>query len=79
MKEGLLIEGLQDWINLSDVHQAFAFDGRNPKRSAAEAQKLTLAKIRELVQERLFILGVPDETEPSGFKPWNLPLDDAMA
>ena len=35
--------------------------------------------IRELVDEGLFILGVPDKKAASGFKPWDLPLDEAMA
>ncbi len=79
VKERLLIEGLQDWIHLSEIHTAFAFDGHTPKRSVAEAQQLTLAMIRELVQEGLFILGVPRGKNSRGLEPWNLPLDDAMA
>jgi hypothetical protein len=79
VKEGLLIEGLQDWIHLSEIHQAFAFQNHAPKRPVAEAQQLTLRMIRELVDEGLFILGVPDKKAPSGFKPWDLPLDEAMA
>ena len=57
VKERLLIEGLQDWIHLSEVHTTFAFDNRTPKRPVAEAQQLTLGMIRELVEEGLFILG----------------------
>jgi len=44
-----------------------------------EAQELTLRMFRELVAEGLFVLGEPDSKAPSGFKPWDLPLDDAMA
>ena len=35
--------------------------------------------IRELVDEGLFILGVPDKKAASGFQPWGVPLDEAMA
>jgi hypothetical protein len=78
VKERLLIEGLQDWIHLSEIHQAFAFENHAPKRPVAEAQKLTLNMIRELVNEGLFVLGEPDKKAASGFQPWNLPLDEAM-
>ncbi len=79
VKELLLIEGLQDWIQLGEIHADFGYGNRTPKRPAAEAQQLTLTMIRELVTEGLFVLGVPDKNAPSGFKTWDLPLDDAMA
>src|SRR5690242_9529681 len=79
VKEGLLIEGLQDWIHLSEIHQTFAFENHAPKRSVAEAQALTLEMIRELVNEGLFVMGVPDNKRPSGFEPWDVSLDEAMA
>jgi hypothetical protein len=79
VKERLLIEGLQDWIHLSEIHQAFAFENHAPKRPVAEAQKLTLNMIRELVNEGLFVLGEPDNKRPSGFETWNMSLDEAMA
>ena len=79
VKEGLLIEGLQDWIHLVRDTPEFAFDNHTPKRPVAEAQQLTLSMIRELVEEGLFNLGVPDKKAVSGFKPWDLPLDEAMA
>jgi hypothetical protein len=78
VKERLLIEGLQDWIHLSEIHQAFAFENHAPKRPVAEAQKLTLNMIRELVNEGLFVLVKPDKKAASGFQPWDLPLDEAM-
>jgi hypothetical protein len=78
MKERLVIEGLQDWIHLSEIHQAFAFEN-HAKRPVAEAQALTLDMIRELVNEGLLVLGVPEKNEPSGFKPWDVSLDEAMA
>ncbi|MDT5101100.1 MAG: hypothetical protein QOC76_4837 [Mycobacterium sp.] len=78
VKEGLLMEGLQDWIYLSWIHAGFEFDHYTPKHSVAEAQKLTLRMIRELVDEGLFILGEPDKKAASGFQPWDLPLDEAM-
>ena len=67
IKERLLIEGLQDWIYFSWIHQAFAFENHAPKRPVAEAQRLTLDMIRELVTEGLFVLGEPDNKRPSGF------------
>ena len=79
VKEGLLIEGLQDWIYLSWIHSGFEFNNQILTRTVAEAQQLTLRMIRELVDEGLFILGVPDKKAASGFKPWDLPLDEAMA
>jgi hypothetical protein len=79
VKERLLIEGLQDWIYLSWIHQAFAFENHAPKRPVAEAQRLTLEMIQELVTEGLFVLGEPDNKRPSGFTRWNMSLDEAMA
>lgn len=35
--------------------------------------------IRELVTEGLFVLGVLAKKAPSGFEPWDLTLDAAMA
>ena len=79
VKEGLLIEGLQDWIYLSWIHAGFEFDNDVPRRPVAEAQQLTLRMIRELVEDGLFILGVPDSKAPSAFRPWDVPLDQAIA
>jgi len=79
VKERLLIEGLQDWIHLSEIHQAFAFEFHRPKRPVTEAQQLTLKMIRELVEDGLFILGMPDKKAPSGFQPEDQSLDEAMA
>ena len=73
----MLIEGLMDAISLGNVHTAFMYDNHSPKRPLEEAQALTLAMIRELVSEGLFILGVP--TRKGGFDAWDLPLDVAMA
>ena len=79
VKEGLLIEGLQDWIRLSEIHQAFAFENHIPKRPVAEAQQLTLSMIRELVDEGLFDLGEIVRNTNDGFEGWTLTLDEAMA
>ncbi len=79
VKERLLIEGLQDWIRLGEVHSHFMFDHHSPKRSVREAQELTLSMLREVVDEGLFIFGIPDGKATRGFDPWNLSLDDAMA
>jgi hypothetical protein len=79
VKERLLIEGLQDWIHLTEIHTEFAFDNQTPKRPVAEAQQLTLNMIRELAEEGLFDLGEIVRKGHSGFEAWNLPLDEAMA
>ena len=79
VKEGLLIEGLQDWIRLGEIHQEFLFDDDTPKRPVAEAQQLTLSMIRELVEEGLFDLGEIVRNTNDGFEAWALSLDDAMA
>ncbi|MHA7650060.1 hypothetical protein ACX9NE_09980 [Mycobacterium sp. ML4] len=79
VKEGLLIEGLQDWSSLSNVHSSFMPE-TGPPRPAHEVQQLTLNMIRELVSEGLFVLGVPaGPWRHPHFEPWDLPLDAAMA
>jgi hypothetical protein len=77
VKENLLVEGLQDWIQLGEVHHAF-FDGDMRKRPVAEIQQMTLRMLRELVEGGLFVLGAPDADSSSGFKSWDILLDDAM-
>lgn len=79
VKENLLVEGLCDWIRLGEVHSEFLFENHTPKRSAAEAQELTLRMIRELVEEGWFDLGEIVRNTNDGFEAWDLPLDDAMA
>jgi hypothetical protein len=59
VKEDLLTEGLQDWIYLSWIHAGFEFNNHIATRAVAEAQQLTLRIIRELVDEGLFVMGVP--------------------
>ncbi|WP_173399786.1 hypothetical protein [Mycobacterium canetti] len=79
IKEGLLIEGLRDWIDLSEVHATFLTD-TEPRRPVHEVQRLTLSMIRELVSEGLFVLGVPGGGRRNPrFEPWDLSLDAAMA
>lgn len=79
VKEGLLIEGLQDWISLSNVHSSFMPE-TGPPRPAHEVQQLALSMIRELVSEGLFVLGSAAGTKRSPrLAPWDLPLDAAMA
>ncbi len=78
-KEGLLIEGLRDWIHLSEIHSLFMWH-TGPPRPAHEVQRLTLNMIRELVSEELFVLGVPaGPWRKPYFEPWDVPLDAAMA
>jgi hypothetical protein len=80
VKEALLIEGLRDWIHLSEVHSAFIPD-TGPRPPLEELQELTLNMIHELVSEGLFVLGQPSPTkdDPTDFTQWQLPLDAAMA
>ncbi len=78
VKEGLLIEGLQDWIHLSGVHSSF-MQQTGPPRPVHEIQQLTLNMIRELVSGGLFVLGVPVGRRNPHFEAWDLPLDAAMA
>jgi hypothetical protein len=75
--ENLLIEGLQDWIHLSEVHTAFMPEG-DGARPLHEVQQLTLNMIRELVGEGLFVLGMPSGRRNPRFIPWDLPLNAAM-
>lgn len=76
IKESLLIEGLMGAIALAEVHGDFF--GRDAAHAppVPEVQDHTLAMVRDLVTEGLFILGVP--TRHGVFEPWNLPLDAAM-
>ncbi|MHA7650061.1 hypothetical protein ACX9NE_09985 [Mycobacterium sp. ML4] len=78
VREGLLIEGLRDWIHLSEMHSLFMWH-TGPPRPAHEVQQLTLNMIRELVSEGLFVLGVPRGRRKPQFEAWDLPLDAAMA
>lgn len=79
VKADLLVEGLRDWIRLGEVHTWFLFENHTPKRSVAEAQQLTLAMIRELVEEGLFDLGEIVRNTNDGFEAWPVPLDEAIA
>jgi hypothetical protein len=79
VKEGLLIEGLQDWSSLEGVHQAFKSRNTDAPRPVHEVQERTLSMIRELVSEGLFVLGVPTGRKETRFAPWDLPLEAAMA
>jgi hypothetical protein len=79
IRENLLIEGLQDFVALWEVHQGFAGEDPAQAPSLSKVQALTLNLIRELVNEGLVVLGVPDRKEPSGFAQWDLPLETAMA
>jgi hypothetical protein len=45
VKERLLIEGLQDFVYLAEVHSRFLFENHTTKRPLAEAQQLTLSMI----------------------------------
>jgi hypothetical protein len=79
VKEGLLIEGLQDSIYLGEVHSSFLPE-TGPPRPMHEIQQLTLNMVRELVAEGLFVLGnIAGTKRNPRLAPWDLPLDAAMA
>jgi hypothetical protein len=77
LKESLLIEGLQDWVEFWEIHQGFA--GTDPAESPPldAVQERSLSLIRELVNEGLFVVGYPDKKAPAGFT--QLSVDEAMA
>lgn len=77
VREGVLIEGLQDAVALGEVHNLFAHYGAESQRPISQVQQLTLHLIRELVEDGLTLLGTPDRR--GNFNAWDLPLDDAMA
>jgi hypothetical protein len=76
-KEGLLLEGQQDFIALWEVHNGFS--GEDPADSPPlhEVQEDTVHFIRELVNEGLFVLGYPNRKDPTGFTQFS--LEEAMA
>jgi hypothetical protein len=79
VKEGLLIEGLQDSLHLSEMHSSFMPD-TGPPRPVHELQRLTLSMIRELISEGLFEVGeIEGPSRTPRFVPWDLSLDEAMA
>jgi hypothetical protein len=77
VREGVLVEGLQDAVALGEVHNLFAHYGAESQRPTSQVQQLTLHLIRELVEQGLAVLGTPDRR--GNFNAWDLPLDDAMA
>jgi hypothetical protein len=79
VKELLLLEGLQDFVALWEVHEGFA--GTDPAQAPPlnQVQDLTLNLIRDLVNDGLFVLGIPARKEPSGFEMWDLPIGAAIA
>jgi hypothetical protein len=77
VKVNLLIEGLQDYISLGEVHGDFFGHDAAHAPPIPQVQKQTLDMIRELVGEGLFVLGVP--TRRGDFTAWDLPLDVAIA
>jgi hypothetical protein len=77
VKVNLLIEGLQDYISLGEVHGDFFGQDAAHGPPIPQVQKQTLDMIRELVGEGLFVLGMP--TRRGDFTTWDLPLDVAMA
>ena len=77
VKVNLLIEGLQDYISLGEVHGDFFGQDAAHAPPIPQVQKQNLDMIRELVGDGLFVLGMP--TRRGDFEAWDLPLDVAMA
>ena len=76
-----LTESLQGPVDISEVHYSFLDWVSYASPNFAAVQKWTLEMIRELVDDGLFVLGVPSPSDanPEGFIPWDISLDDAMA
>lgn len=70
-----------DRIALSWVHGQFFGQDATQAPPVSQIQRSTLRMIRELISERLFVLGnlASSKTHPTDFIEWDLPLDDAMA
>ncbi|WP_236055946.1 hypothetical protein [Mycobacterium sp. SM1] len=73
--EKILVEGLDDSVDLSQVHWHVARE--NPSAPLSEVQKKTLETIRSLVEGGLFTLGSMSG-EGGRFVAWDTPLDESI-
>lgn len=76
VREGILIEGLQDAVSLGEIHNGFRHYAADAGWSTNQVQQLTLDLIRSLVDDGLAVLGVPDRH--GHFDAWDLPIDSAI-
>ena len=77
VKINLLIEGLQDYISVGEVHGDFFGQDAAIAPPILQVQRNTLDMIRELVSEGWFVFGMP--TRRGEFTTWDLPLEAVMA
>ncbi len=75
VREALLTAGLADWVDLNAVHCRVKQE--RPSASVSEVQSETLATIRSLVRDELFVLG-DLSGEHGRFAAWNESLDASM-
>jgi len=77
VKTNLLIEGLQDYLSVCEVHGAFFNGEANKDVPISDVQRKTLGMIRELLSEELVVAGATSRRD--GFIPSELPLAAVMA
>lgn len=75
VRRALLVEGAADEVDLGMVD--FYVTRWNPSASLPEIQNETLAVIRSLVSDGLFVLGAMSG-EGRRWEPWDEPLDESM-
>ncbi|WP_236055997.1 hypothetical protein [Mycobacterium sp. SM1] len=75
LRRALLIEGAADEVDLGMVD--FYVTRQHPSASLAEIQNETLAVIRSLVSDGLFVLGAMTG-EGRRWEPWDEPLEESM-
>jgi hypothetical protein len=74
-REKILVEGLNDWVKLVQVHDYVADE--DLLASLPEVQRKTLDLVRSMAVEGVIVLG---ELKDHGarFIPWDIPIDDAI-
>lgn len=75
VRRALLVEGAADEVDLGMVD--FYVTRRNPAASLPEIQDETLAVIRSLLSDGLFVLGAMSG-EGGRWEPWDEPLEESM-
>ncbi|ORA12643.1 hypothetical protein BST12_24790 [Mycobacterium angelicum] len=74
-REKILVEGLDDWVKVAQVHDYVAFE--NPSATLSDVQRRTLELIRSMADEGVIALG---ELKEGGarFVSWDIPVDHAI-
>ncbi|WP_236055996.1 hypothetical protein [Mycobacterium sp. SM1] len=75
IRRELLLDGTADCVDLSMVDSSVT--RQHPSASLAEIQNETLAVIRSLVSDGLFVLGAMSG-EGGRWEPWDEPLEESM-